>query len=74
MAHSHHPGQHRDAEHAGTAWYNPLQPAGSDLIRVGSRRWFVQTGLAGFAGLSLLAYCSIEPKRRRQAAPRKKLR
>ena len=24
-----------------------------DLIRVGSRRWFLQTGLAGIAGLSL---------------------
>src|SRR5438874_7259107 len=30
-----------------------LQPAPSDLIRVGSRRWFLQTGLAGLAGLSL---------------------
>lgn len=25
----------------------------NDLIRVGSRRWFLQTGLAGFAGLAL---------------------
>jgi uncharacterized protein (DUF1501 family) len=53
MAHSLHPSQCHDTEHASVAWYNPLQPAGSDLIRVGSRRWFVQTGLAGFAGLSL---------------------
>jgi uncharacterized protein (DUF1501 family) len=30
-----------------------LQPPDSDLIRVGSRRWFLQTGLAGLAGLSL---------------------
>jgi hypothetical protein len=30
-----------------------LQPPGSDSIRVGSRRWFLQTGLAGVAGLSL---------------------
>lgn len=29
-----------------------LKPASSDLIRVGSRRWFLQTGLAGLAGLS----------------------
>ncbi|NQV29187.1 MAG: DUF1501 domain-containing protein, partial [Rhodopirellula sp.] len=28
-------------------------PAGNDLIRVGSRRWFLQTGLAGMGGLSL---------------------
>src|SRR5580698_9856885 len=30
-----------------------LQPLAADLIRVGSRRWFLQTGLAGLAGLSL---------------------
>jgi hypothetical protein len=30
-----------------------LQPAGSDLIHIGSRRWFLQAGLAGIAGLSL---------------------
>jgi uncharacterized protein (DUF1501 family) len=30
-----------------------MQPASADLIRVGgSRRWFLQTGLAGIAGLS----------------------
>jgi uncharacterized protein (DUF1501 family) len=40
-----------EGEHAGC--YNPLQPAVSDLIRVGSRRWFLQMGLAGLAGLSM---------------------
>jgi hypothetical protein len=30
-----------------------LQPPASDLIRLGSRRWFLQTGLAGLAGVSL---------------------
>jgi hypothetical protein len=30
-----------------------LLPASRDLFRVGSRRWFLQIGLAGFAGLSL---------------------
>src|SRR5438128_6139867 len=30
-----------------------LQPAAADLIRVGSRRWFLQAGLAGLAGLSV---------------------
>lgn len=30
-----------------------FQPAVRDLIRAGSRRWFLQTGLAGIAGLSL---------------------
>ncbi len=32
---------------------NPMLPPSGDLIRVGSRRWFLQTGLAGLAGLSL---------------------
>src|SRR5204863_1959967 len=40
-----------DAEHISRP--SPLQPVASDLIRVGSRRWFLQTGLAGVAGLSL---------------------
>ena len=47
-----HIGRH-DAEHAAAVCHSPLQPAASDLIRVGSRRWFLQTGLAGLAGLSL---------------------
>ncbi len=42
-----------DAEHAGAACRSPLRPAPSDLVRIGSRRWFLQTGLAGLAGLSL---------------------
>jgi uncharacterized protein (DUF1501 family) len=44
---------HHDAEHAGAVGLSPLQPAASDLIRVGSRRWFLQTGLAGLGGLTL---------------------
>src|SRR5215472_6908483 len=46
-----HTGRH-NAQHAAVS-HSPLQPAASDLIRVGSRRWFLQTGLAGLAGLSL---------------------
>ena len=42
-----------DGEHAGAARRALLQPPASDLIRVGSRRWFLQTGLAGLASLSL---------------------
>src|SRR4051812_31803070 len=51
-----------DAEHAGAVCRSPFQPAASDLIRVGSRRWFLQTGLAGLAGLSLpeLLRCRAE--------------
>ena len=30
-----------------------LAPSPRDLIRVGSRRWFLQTGLAGIGGLTL---------------------
>jgi uncharacterized protein (DUF1501 family) len=40
-------------EHRGAARRALLQPPGTDLIRVGSRRWFLQTGLAGLAGVSL---------------------
>ncbi|HEY7158732.1 MAG TPA: DUF1501 domain-containing protein [Gemmataceae bacterium] len=32
-----------------------LSPPTADLLRIGSRRWFLQTGLAGLAGLSLPA-------------------
>jgi hypothetical protein len=32
---------------------NTLRPAPHDLLCVGSRRWFLQTGLAGLAGLGL---------------------
>jgi len=39
--------------HAVNSTVNRLLPHGRDLLRIGSRRWFLQTGLAGFAGLSL---------------------
>ncbi|HEX5446012.1 MAG TPA: DUF1501 domain-containing protein [Pirellulales bacterium] len=48
---------HASHAHAAHHWrgsvVHPLCPPPSDLIRVGSRRWFLQTGLAGLAGLSL---------------------
>src|SRR5207302_7499679 len=40
-----------NASHAASA-VRSLLP-GRDLLRVGSRRWFLQTGLAGVAGLAL---------------------
>src|SRR3954453_11966354 len=54
-------GRH-EVEHGAAVCRSPLQPAVSDLIRVGSRRWFLQTGLAGLAGLSLpgLLRCRAE--------------
>lgn len=41
------------AEHRAGVLSNPLLPPATDMIRVGSRRWFLQTGLAGLAGLTL---------------------
>lgn len=42
------------AEHARLAQSNPMVPPLADTIRVGSRRWFLQTGTAGLAGLSMI--------------------
>ena len=45
---------HHRSEHQARTCQSPFCPAASDLIRVGgSRRWFLQTGLAGMGGLSL---------------------
>src|SRR5262249_19177398 len=41
---------------------SPFQPAAHDLIRVGSRRWFLQTGLTGVAGLSVPAILQLQAK------------
>lgn len=41
------------AEHLSGVRANPMLPAAGDLFRVGSRRWFLQTGTAGLAGLGL---------------------
>jgi uncharacterized protein (DUF1501 family) len=40
------------SQHTARPVQNALLPAGRDLLRVGSRRWFLQTGLAGLAGLT----------------------
>ena len=40
-------------QHASAVVQSPIRPAKNDLIQVGRRRWLLQTGLAGFAGLSL---------------------
>jgi len=47
------PSAHPNASPARSS-VRPLAPL-NDLIRVGSRRWFLQTGVAGVAGLSLPA-------------------
>jgi len=60
MTHASHPGH--GAAHASAARRALLQPPASDLLRVGSRRWFLQTGLAGLAGVSLpdLLRCRVQ--------------
>jgi hypothetical protein len=40
-------------EHRRGVLGNPMLPPPRDLVRVGSRRWFLQTGLAGLAGVTL---------------------
>ena len=46
------PNRHLNAHVAGTC-RSPFAPSAGDTIRVRSRRWFLQTGLAGIGGLSL---------------------
>ena len=49
-----------------------LQPARGDLIQVGStsRRWFLQAGLNGFAGLSMSQILRLQAEARAAGAPR----
>lgn len=44
---------HHTAHHGTHLARNPLLPPSGDLLRVGSRRWFLQTGLAGVSGVTL---------------------
>jgi len=48
-----------------------FQPAQRDLIRIGSRRWFLQTGLAGVAGLSLPQILAASEAATGSAQPKK---
>lgn len=59
------------AEHVSAVHRARLHPAAKDLIRVGSRRWFVQTGLAGIAGLTLpdLLRCRARASETGSSAP-----
>lgn len=59
-----------DAEHADAVCRSPLQPTASDLIQVGSRRWFLQMGLAGVAGLSLPQLLRFQAQGAASARPR----
>jgi hypothetical protein len=52
-----------NAHHCAGAAASPFAPPASDTIRVGGRRWFLQTGLAGMAGLSLPALLAANESR-----------
>jgi hypothetical protein len=56
------------AHHVQATLQTPLRPAGTDMIRVGSRRWFLQTGLAGLAGVPL---ATLLQGKAQAASPRK---
>jgi len=45
--------QQHQADHEAGLGRNSLQPSPRDTLRVSSRRWFLQSGLAGLAGLGL---------------------
>ena len=62
-----------DADHVRTAAASPFRPAVDDLIRIGSRRWFLQTGLAGLGGLSMAQILAAQSSRpvERNSADRK---
>lgn len=46
--------------HVESTQRSPFHPASADLIRVGSRRWFLQTGLAGLGGLTLAQMTQLQ--------------
>src|SRR5579863_9404137 len=49
-------------DHSSGTAASPFRPAPRDLIRVGSRRWFLQTGLTGIGGLSLPAILHLQSR------------
>ncbi|HEX3726161.1 MAG TPA: DUF1501 domain-containing protein, partial [Pirellulales bacterium] len=53
------------AEHLSSTTQNPLWRPGRNGIRVGSRRWFLETSLAGMAGLGLAPCVAAAPPRDR---------
>jgi len=51
-----HPRQYgHQSHHVSAGLAESFGPQAGDLVRVGSRRWFLQTGMSGVAGLSLPA-------------------
>ncbi len=60
---------HRAHHHCTQA--SPFAPPALDTIRIGSRRWFLQTGVAGMAGLTLPALLSHRVGASQQSGDRK---
>jgi hypothetical protein len=60
------------AQHSLGAHASPFCPPPADLIRVGSRRWFLQTGLGGIAGLSLVDLLRVQSRAAASGRPTNK--
>ena len=61
-----HAQQHRFASGA-----SPFGPRAQDLVHVGKRRWFLQTGLSGLAGVSLPLLLSAKARAASRGQPTK---
>ena len=53
------------SEHVSVRTEFPLAPPRRDLVRAGGRRWFLQTGTAGLAGVSLPFVLQAQAEARR---------
>jgi len=60
------------SEHANSSISPLFSPSGGDLLRVNSRRWFLQTGLTGMAGLTLPALLEQRAKASKAGKPKDK--
>ncbi len=60
-----------DLDHVHAQRGHWMAPPASDLIRVGSRRWFLQTGVAGLAGLGLADVLRLSAQAASPTADRK---
>src|SRR5436309_2638096 len=63
--------QRHASEHVAASHGTLFRPPALDLIHVGSRRWFLQTGLAGLAGLSVPNWLDLRCRAGRQPSIKK---